>query len=90
MKKMKQESEETTVPGIVKELGELGLPGEAGLRALAGIILGLTFVERANRRLTTLLLSYAERYQHCLSILGDENKRELSEFTQEVIRIVSG
>ncbi len=72
------------------KLSALGLPGEAGLRALTGIVLGLTFVERVNRRLATLLLSYAEKYQRCLSTLGDESKGALSEFTQEAIRIVIG
>jgi hypothetical protein len=66
----------------------LGLPGEAGLSALAGLTLGLSFVERINRRLIGLLLSYTGRYQETLSRLSAENKRRLSNFVGEVMKIV--
>jgi len=66
----------------------LGLPDEAGLSALAGLALGLSFVERINRRLIGLLLSYTGRYQEILSRLSAENKRRLSNFVGEVIKVV--
>lgn len=65
-----------------------GLPGELGLNALAGLTLGLSLVERANRRFTTMLLSYTHRYQDSLSKLSTERKRMLSDFAQEVMKAI--
>ena len=73
---------------LSERLEALGLPGEVGLQALAGLTIGLTFAERANRRITSLLLSYSRKYQDHLARLSGENKRRLSEFTQEVMRII--
>lgn len=80
--------EEAKASSLLENLRTLGWPGELGLNALAGITLGLTMVEKANRRITTLLLSYAQKYQNHLAKLSTENKRKLSEFAQEVMRIV--
>lgn len=73
---------------LSERLEALGLPGEVGLQALAGLTMGLTFAERANRRITSLLLSYSRKYQDHLARLSGDNKRRLSEFTQEVMRII--
>lgn len=67
-------------------LSKLGLPGELGLSALAGLSLGLSFVERANRHLTQRLVSCTGRYQEILAELGPVNRQRLSDFTQDVIR----
>jgi len=67
-------------------LTRLGLPGELGLSALAGLSLGLSFVERANRHLTQRLVSCTGRYQEILAELGPTNRQRLSDFTQDVIR----
>ncbi|MCR4408495.1 MAG: hypothetical protein NUW24_16510 [Anaerolineae bacterium] len=64
------------------------LPGELGLNALAGLTLGLSLVERANRRFTTMLLSYTRKYQDSLSKLSAERKRMLSDFAQEVMKAI--
>ncbi|HID87289.1 MAG TPA: hypothetical protein EYP55_07905 [Anaerolineae bacterium] len=80
--------EEVKASGIFPDLRLLGLPGELGLNALAGLTLGLTLVERANRRVTALLLSYTQKYQDYLARLSAENKKRLSDFTQEVMKIV--
>jgi len=72
--------EDASAAGLFDKLRLLGLPGEAGLSALAGLTLGLSFVERINRRLTSLLLSYTSRYQEILSRLSTENKQRLSNF----------
>ncbi len=71
-----------------EKLRALGLPGELGLSTLAGLIVGLSFVERANRRFTTLLLSYTQRYQEYLVELSSDDKQRLSDFAQEVLKIV--
>jgi predicted transcriptional regulator len=79
---------EAEVRGLFENLRALGFPGELGLNALAGLTLGLTLVEKANRRVTTLLLSYTQKYQDNLARLSAENKKRLSDFAQEVMKIV--
>ncbi|MFQ6015540.1 MAG: hypothetical protein ACE5NP_08865 [Anaerolineae bacterium] len=83
-----QLKEEARASGVFQDLRALGLPGELGLNALAGLTLGLTLVERANRRITSLLLSYVQKYQDHLTKLSAENKKRLADFTQEVMKIV--
>ncbi|MFQ6094337.1 MAG: helix-turn-helix domain-containing protein [bacterium] len=80
--------EEAKASSLLENLRALGWPGELGLNALAGLTLGLTMVERANRRVTTLLLSYTQKYQDHLAKLSAENKKRLSDFAQEVLKIV--
>jgi len=80
--------EEASAAGLFDTLRSLGLPGAVGLSALAGLTLGLSFVERINRRLVSLLLSYTARYQEILSRLSAENLQRLSNFAGEVMRIV--
>ncbi len=80
--------EDASAAGLLDKLRALGLPGEAGLKALAGLALGLSFAERINRRLISLLLSYTGRYQEILSRLSAENLQRLSNFAGEVIKIV--
>lgn len=75
--------EEAKVSSLMENLRGLGLPGE-----LAGLALGLSFVERANRRITSLLLTYSRKYQEHLAKLSAESRERLSEFTQEVMRIL--
>jgi predicted transcriptional regulator len=80
--------DELKVNGIFPDLHLVGLPDELGLNALPGLTLGLTLVEKANRRVTTLLLSYTQKYQDNLARLSADNKKRLSDFAQEVMRIV--
>jgi len=80
--------ERAEAQGIFRQLRKLGFPGEIGLNALAGLMLGLSLVEQVNRRLTSLLLSYAEKYQAYLAELNAESKRALADFAGEVMRIV--
>jgi len=76
--------------GLADKMRSLGLPAEAGLSALAGLALGLSFVEGINRRLIGRLLSYVSRYQEIIASLSTENKERLVRFTGEVVRIVEG
>jgi len=78
-----QLKEEARGSSLLESLRALGLPGE-----LAGLTLGLSFVERANRRIASLLLSYSRKYQEYLARLSAESKRRLSDFAQEVMKIV--
>jgi len=74
--------------GLLNILRNVGLPGELGLNALAGLSVGLSLAERANRRMTSVLLVQANKYQSILSELTTENRRRLTEFTREVLEIV--
>lgn len=80
--------EEAPSSKLWERLRDLGLPEEVGLNALSGLAVGLSLVERANRRLTLKLLSAIRQYQDYLSDLSAEGRRRLSEFTAEVMRIV--
>ena len=80
--------EEVKANGLFPDLRLVGLPDELGLNALPGLTVGLTLVETANRRVTTLLLSYTQKYQDDLARLSAENKKRLSDFAQEVMKIV--
>jgi energy-coupling factor transport system substrate-specific component len=88
MLSLNQLKEEVEARGLFENLRTLGFPGELGLNALAGLTLGLTLVEKANRRVTTLLLSYTQKYQDNLARLSAENKKRLSDFAQEVMKIM--
>ena len=83
-----QLKEDITATKLSEHLRALGFPGEMGLNALAGLTIGLSFVERANRRLISQLVSQVQRYQENLTRLSAENKRRLSDFAQEVWKIV--
>lgn len=78
-----QVKEEAKSSSLMESLRSLGLPGE-----LAGLTFGLSFVERANRRIASLLLSYSQKYQEYLARLSAESKQRLSDFAQEVMKIV--
>ena len=78
-----QLKEEARGSSLLESLRALGLPND-----LAGLTLGLSFVERANRRITSLLLSYSRKYQEYLAKLSAESKQRLSDFAQEVMKIV--
>lgn len=85
---LQQLREEASGSGVFDRLRSLGFPEEAGLSALGGIAVGLSFAERVNRRLINLVLSHVTRYQQIVSHLSAENLRRLTNFAREVIRIV--
>jgi len=80
--------EDLTQRGLLEELAALGLPGDLGLSALAGLTLGLSLAERANRRFVGILLSHTKQYQDTLSKLSAPKKRVLSNFAQDVVRAI--
>jgi predicted transcriptional regulator len=85
---LQQLRKDVSASGLFDRLRALGLPGESGLSALAGLVMGLSFVERVNQRLVDLLLSCVGRYQEIISRLSTENLRQLSNFAGEVMNIV--
>jgi hypothetical protein len=80
---------EAPASALVARLKELGLPDERGLGALSGLTVGLSFVDRANQRISDRLVAANARYQQSLGRLGAEGKRHLSSFVQEVLAVVA-
>ena len=76
--------------GMHRILKSIGLPGETGLTALGGLSIGLSLVEQWNQRITQAFLEHIARYQSMLAELSAENRHRLSQFTNEVLKIVSG
>jgi len=70
------------------KLEEIGKAGEVGIGIFAGLGVGLSVAERVNRRLAGFLLMQSGRFQSAITQLSEENRRQLTEFTQEVIRAV--
>ena len=73
---------------ILRHLQAIGFPEEVGLYALSGLTMGLTLVERMNRRVRTRLLNAVVKYQKALEKLSGERKRDLMEYAREVLRII--
>lgn len=74
---------------LMERLRRIGLPGEIGLNALGGISMGLSLLERVNRRLAALLLAQVGRYETMLSKLNEESRLRLSDFAREVATILA-
>jgi len=81
--------DEAPPEALVDRLKALGLPGEVGLNALSGLAIGLSLVERTNQRLTDTIVDTIRAYQQSLGRLPREAKRQLSNFVQEVMKIVA-
>jgi len=80
--------EDLTQSGLLEGLAALGLPGDVGLSALAGLTFGLSLVERANRRFVSMLLSHTRRYQDTVSKLSAPKKKALCDFVQDVVKAI--
>ena len=73
---------------FMERLRSLGLPDEVGLNAVSGLVVGLSFVERANRRATSALLAQTSKYQEMLAQLNKQSRRRLADFVTQVMDIV--
>jgi len=74
---------------LVKErLKRIGLPGEIGLSALAGMGMVVGLMEHVNRRIATFLLGESGKYQRIFGELTEENRRRLSNLAQEIYQII--
>jgi len=74
--------------GLIDRLRRIGLPGEIGLSALAGISIALSIAENANLNLSTFLLEHSDKYQEMLTQLSEEKRNQLGDFAREVTKIV--
>jgi hypothetical protein len=73
---------------FMARLRSLGLPDEVGLNAVSGLVVGLSFVEQANRRVTGALLAQTRHYQEMLNQLNKQSRRRLADFVSQVMDIV--
>ncbi len=73
---------------IFAHLRLFGPPGWAVLYSIAGLSLSLSLVEKANRRATSVLLSYAQQFREHLDNLTPGEKVRLSEFVSEILRVI--
>ena len=76
--------------GLVDRLRRIGLPGEIGLSALAGISSALSVIEDVNLRFSTFLFEQSGKYHEILTQLNEEKRNQLSDFAREVAKIVKG
>jgi len=76
--------------GLLNRLRQIGLPGELGLIALAGIGAALSLVEDINLSVSTFLMEQSRKYQEMYTQINEEKRKQLAEFTRNVIKIVNG
>jgi Mn-dependent DtxR family transcriptional regulator len=81
-------SDSSEARGLKDQLRESGKVGELGLGLFTGLGLGLSVAERINRRLAGFLLVQSSRFQTTLAQLNDESRRQVAEFTWEVMHKV--
>lgn len=74
---------------LMERLHKIGLPQEIGLSVFSGIGMFLSILERKNRQTSTILLAQVSRFEDALAQLSEESQRQLSEFTREVVQILS-
>ncbi len=80
------------IPGIksiLERLSRIGLPQEIGLSVMSGISMFISVLEKTNRRSATIISSQINKFEEVIAQLNEESKRKLSEYTREVIRILS-
>lgn len=77
------------IRALIERLHRIGLPQEIGLSVLSGIGMLLSVLERENRRSSTILLAQISRYEDALLQLSEESRRQLGEFTREIVHILS-
>ena len=77
------------IHAILERLQQIGLPQKISLNVMSGIAMFLSVMENTNRRSSTFLLAQISRYEDALSQLSEESRRQLGEFTREVVQILS-
>ncbi|HEX2979777.1 MAG TPA: hypothetical protein VHO48_05905 [Anaerolineaceae bacterium] len=74
---------------ILVQLRKIGLPEGISLNVFSGISMFLSALERVNRHSASVLLAEMNRYEEALSQLNEESRRQLGEYTREVLHILS-
>ncbi len=78
------------VRSVLTQLKKIGLPEGISLSVFSGISMLLSVLERANRRSTRILLSHVNQYEEALAQLNEDSRKQLGDFTREVVRILTG
>jgi len=76
--------------GLLDRLRRIGLPGEIGLSALAGISSALSVIEDVNLRFSTFLLEQSGKYHEMVTQISEEKRNQLSDFAREAAKIIKG
>jgi len=77
------------VRSILVQLRKIGLPEGISLNVFSGISMFLSALERVNRHSASVLLSQMNRYEEALAQLNEESRRQLGEYTREILHILS-
>ena len=73
---------------FLDRMHNMGLSDELSLSAFGGMAVGLSFAERANRRVAKALLAQSERYQEMIGQLNTQSRRHLTAFADQVVELV--
>lgn len=77
------------VRSILLQLRRIGLPEGISLNVFSGISVFLSALERANRHSTSVLRSQMNHFEEALAQLNEESRKQLGEYTREVLHILS-
>lgn len=73
---------------FLDRMHSMGLSDELSLNAFGGLAVGLSFAERANRRVAKALLVQTKRYQEMIGQLNTQSRRYLTDFADQVMELV--
>ena len=71
--------------GFFDRLSKIGLPGEIGISTLAGIGAALKLVQDVNLQFSDFLFEQSGKFHAMLQHLNLEKRKQLSEFTRQII-----
>lgn len=77
------------IQSILDRLSRIGLPREIGLNVLSGVSMVLSVLEKTNRKSASMLLSQIGKFEEVITDLSEESKRKLSEYTREIIHLLT-
>ena len=77
------------IRAVMQRLRKIGLPQEISLNVLSGIAMFISVLERTNRSFSNSLLAQVNRYEEALAQLNEESRLQVSEYTREVVQILS-
>jgi hypothetical protein len=75
---------------VLERLSRVGLPQEISLNVFSGITMFLSIWDRTNKISASFLSTQMDRFENVISHLSEESKRKLSDYTRDLIRILSG
>jgi hypothetical protein len=78
------------VRSVLERLSRVGLPQEISLNVFSGITMFLSIWDRTNKISASFLSTQMDRFENVISHLSEESKRKLSDYTRDLIRILSG